>query len=59
MSKICLHGGKGVGLSGKDSRLIEADKKAPQVIVNNDTGEEKMVDLGLVGEIKSINPRHY
>jgi acetylglutamate kinase len=51
-----LHGGKGVGLSGKDSRLIEADKKAPHVIVNNDTGEERMVDLGLVGEIKSINP---
>ncbi|HML06037.1 MAG TPA: acetylglutamate kinase [Methanobacterium sp.] len=57
VSKMCLHGGKAVGLSGKDSRLIEADKKAPQVIVNNDTGEEKMVDLGLVGEIKSINPR--
>ena len=56
VSKIGLHGGKGVGLSGKDSRLIEADKKAPHVIVNNDTGEEKMVDLGLVGEIKSINP---
>lgn len=56
VSKICLHGGKGVGLSGKDSRLIEADKKAPHVIVNNDTGEERMVDLGLVGEIKSINP---
>ena len=27
VSKICLHGGKGVGLSGKDSRLIEAEKK--------------------------------
>lgn len=56
VSKICLHGGKGVGLSGKDSRLIEADKKAPQVIVNNETGKETMVDLGLVGEIKAINP---
>lgn len=56
VSKICLHGGKGVGLSGKDSRLIEADKKAPQVITNSITGEEIMVDLGLVGEIKSVNP---
>lgn len=56
VSRICLHGGKGVGLSGKDGRLIEARKKAPHVIVNNDTGEEKMVDLGLVGEIKAINP---
>jgi acetylglutamate kinase len=56
VSKICLHGGKGVGLSGKDSRLIEADKKAPHVIVNSETGKETMVDLGLVGEIKNINP---
>lgn len=56
VSKICLHGGKGVGLSGKDSRLIEADKKAPQVITNSITGEEIMVDLGLVGEIKAVNP---
>lgn len=56
VSKICLHGGKGVGLSGKDSRLIEADKKAPQLITNSITGEEITVDLGLVGEIKSVNP---
>jgi acetylglutamate kinase len=56
VSKICLHGGKGVGLSGKDSRLIEACKKAPHVIINNETGKETMIDLGLVGEIKSINP---
>ncbi|MEN4007182.1 MAG: acetylglutamate kinase [Methanobacterium sp.] len=56
VSKICLHGGKGVGLSGKDSRLIEACKKAPHLIVSNDTGKEILVDLGLVGEIKSINP---
>ncbi|WP_414468835.1 acetylglutamate kinase [Methanobacterium sp. ACI-7] len=56
VSKIGLHGGKAIGLSGKDSRLIEADKKAPHVIVDNNTGEERMVDLGLVGEIKSINP---
>lgn len=56
VSKICLHGGKGVGLSGKDSRLIEADKKAPQVMTNSITGEEIMVDLGLVGEIKAVNP---
>ena len=56
VSKICLHGGKGIGLSGKDSRLIEADKKAPHVLVNSDTGKETMVDLGLVGEIKKINP---
>ncbi len=56
VSKICLHGGNGVGLSGKDSKLIEANKKAPHVVVNGSTGEEKVVDLGHVGEIISINP---
>jgi len=56
VSKICLHGGKGVGLSGKDSKLIEANKKAPHVVVDGITGEEKLVDLGHVGEIRSINP---
>jgi acetylglutamate kinase len=55
VSKICLHDGKGVGLSGKDSGLIMAQKKALHVIKNHSTGEEKEVDLGLVGEIKSIN----
>ncbi len=56
VSKIGLHGGKGIGLSGKDSRLIEAIKKAPHIVINDKTGEEKMVDLGLVGEINAINP---
>lgn len=54
VSNICLHGGKGVGLSGKDNQLIMARKRAPQVVVDNN-GEEKTVDLGLVGEIDSIN----
>jgi acetylglutamate kinase len=56
VSKIVIHGGKGVGLSGKDNLLLKARKKAPHIIINNDTGEEKMVDLGLVGEIESVNP---
>lgn len=56
VSKICLHGGKGVGLSGEDSKLIEANKKAPHIVFDSSTGEERLVDLGHVGEIKSINP---
>lgn len=55
VSNICLHGGKGVGLSGKDSGLIKARKKAPHVFKNIETGEERQIDLGLVGEIESIN----
>lgn len=55
VSKVCLHGGKGIGISGKDNELIKARKKAPHVMVDNRTGEEITVDLGLVGEIESIN----
>jgi acetylglutamate kinase len=55
VSKVCLHGGKGIGISGKDNQLIKAHKKAPHVMVDNSTGEEITVDLGLVGEIKSVN----
>lgn len=47
VSEINMLGGKAVGLCGKDAKLIEAEKKAP---VDN-------VDLGYVGEIKSINTR--
>lgn len=54
VSNIGVHGGKGVGISGKDNLLIKARKRAPHMVVDHN-GEEKMVDLGLVGEIDSIN----
>ncbi len=56
VSRIGWHGGNGVGISGKDSKLIEATRKAPHEVINSETGEKRMVDLGLVGEIKAINP---
>lgn len=54
VSNIGLHGGKGVGISGKDNQLLLGHKKAPHKIVDHN-GDEKLVDLGLVGEIDSIN----
>lgn len=39
-----LHGGKAVGLSGKDAQLIVAER------------ETKYGDIGLVGKIKKVNP---
>ncbi len=47
---IGKHGGKGIGLSGKDGLLLVAKKKAPVQI------EGKPVDLGWVGEIVRVNP---
>ena len=55
VSQICLHDGKGAGLSGKDNKLIEACKKIHK-IKDEETGEIEEIDLGLVGEIKKINP---
>ncbi len=46
------HGGKAVGLSGKDGSLIRAKKK---LIRKSEKGEE-VIDIGLVGEVESINP---
>ena len=55
VSQICLHDGKGAGLSGKDNKLIQACKKIHK-IKDEETGEIEEIDLGLVGEIKKINP---
>jgi acetylglutamate kinase len=56
VSKVCLHGAKGIGISGKDNLFLKARKRAPQIIMDDSTGEERTVDLGLVGEIDSVNP---
>lgn len=54
VSLIGKHGGKGVGLSGKDGKMIMARKKATQKIMIEDV--EHDVDLGWVGETEIINP---
>jgi len=52
VSMIGKYGGKGVGLSGKDGKLILARKKAPVIV----EGVEDAIDLGWVGETEIINP---
>ena len=55
VSLINKHGGKAVGLSGKDGGLIKAQKKVIKK-VTPETGVSEIIDLGLVGEVKSIDP---
>lgn len=55
VSQINYHGGKGIGVSGKDSELIRARKKPLHKFTDYETGEESEVDLGLVGEIDCVN----
>lgn len=52
---INLYGGKGVGLAGSDSNIILARKKAPELIFDTETKQDKKVDLGFVGEIERID----
>lgn len=53
VSQISYHDGKGISLSGKDSRLIFAHKK-PVSKVTSESGGEEEIDLGLVGDRKSV-----
>ncbi len=55
VSLINRHGGKAAGLSGKDGNLIKARKKTIRK-KREESGESEIVDLGLVGEVTSINP---
>ncbi len=49
---INKNGGKAVGLSGKDGNLLLAEK-----IAHKDKSDPSIiVDLGMVGEVKSVNP---
>jgi len=52
---IHQQGGKAVGLSGKDGQLIVARKMK----MTRSRGEDQppeIIDIGLVGEVKSVNP---
>jgi acetylglutamate kinase len=55
VSLINRHGGKAVGLSGKDGGLIEARKKVIKK-ATPETGADEIIDLGLVGEVTAIEP---
>lgn len=55
VSLINRHGGRAVGLSGRDGDLIEAEKMQ----VYRYTGEDRppeIIDIGRVGKVKRVNP---
>jgi acetylglutamate kinase len=55
VSLINSHGGKAVGLSGKDGGLIKAKKKT--IKKSPEEGADEIVDLGLVGEVTDVSPQ--
>jgi len=50
---ICHHGGRAVGLSGKDDRFILAEKIE---IERREARKKELIDLGRVGEPREVNP---
>jgi acetylglutamate kinase len=48
-----------IGLSGADGNAIKAAKRAPMKVMNQETGEEMMVDYGYVGDVtaESVNAK--
>jgi acetylglutamate kinase len=52
VSLINQHGGRAVGLTGKDGGLIRAKK----LLVRGEAGSDELIDIGQVGEVESIDP---
>ncbi|MEZ4225002.1 MAG: acetylglutamate kinase [Polyangiaceae bacterium] len=52
---ICQHGGRAVGLSGKDDHFMKA-RRLDLVSARDSRGEEVSVDLGRVGDVLSVDP---
>ncbi len=50
---INTHGGKAIGLTGKDANLIKAQKLP--MTTTDEQGNPREVDLGFVGEVTEIN----
>lgn len=50
---INYHGGKAVGLSGKDGGMIQACKRLVRKMVD---GHEQTFDLGFVGDVEKVDP---
>ncbi len=55
VTNINRHGGKAVGITGKDGGLIQA-RKLEMTAVNPDTLTPEIIDIGMVGEVESVDP---
>ncbi len=55
VNNINKHGGRAVGLTGKDGNLLTA-RKLEMKAVNPDTLTPEIIDIGMVGEVAEVNP---
>lgn len=54
VANINRHGGKAIGVTGKDGNLIEA-RRMSVTVRSAETSLPELVDIGLVGEVRRIN----
>ena len=55
VAEINRHGGRAVGLTGKDGGLIKAGKMEMTAVIT-DTPTTEIIDIGHVGEVLAVNP---
>ncbi len=55
VNNINKHGGRAVGLTGKDGNLLTA-RKLEMKTINPDTLTPEIIDIGMVGEVAEVNP---
>ena len=55
VANINRHGGKAVGITGKDGGLIQA-RKLEMTAINSDTLTPEIIDIGMVGEVEAVDP---
>jgi acetylglutamate kinase len=55
VANINRYGGKAVGITGKDGGLISA-RKLEMKAVNPNSLTPEIIDIGMVGEVESVNP---
>lgn len=53
---ICKHGGRAVGLSGKDDHFMRGERLS-EVRAKDPSGADVLVDLGRVGDVETVEPR--
>jgi acetylglutamate kinase len=57
LSALRRAGVPAVGLSGVDGRILQARKRPPQIVVDDQTGARRSIDYGFVGDILDVDPR--
>jgi len=57
LAALRQRGVEAVGLSGIDGGIVQAVRRPPKMIMNQETGERERVDFGHVGDVVEINDR--